>query len=83
VGKNQKTMCLMAVGSSLLRINENGIVPEIREQVHMCLYIVYMCIYIYTYIYMYIYIYVCIYIFMYTCIYTHIDDKGMVPDICE
>ena len=27
-----KTMCLMAVGSSLLRIEDQGIVPEIREQ---------------------------------------------------
>ena len=28
-----KTMCLMAVGTSLLRIEDQGIVPEIREQV--------------------------------------------------
>ena len=30
-----KTMCLMAVGTSLLRIDDLGIIPEIREQAMM------------------------------------------------
>ncbi len=31
-----KAMCLMVVGSSLLRIDDNGILPEIREQALRC-----------------------------------------------